>query len=292
MYDYIVVGAGSAGTVVASRLSEDPDVRVLLLEAGGQDTLDTIHIPALFGDLFRTSVDWDYDSHFEPGLDRRRIFIPRGKVLGGTSSINAMLYIRANPLDYNSWNQPGWSYDELLPLFRRAEDNERGESRYHGVGGPLRVSEGRSNNITMTALIEAALQAGHPANDDFNGESQDGFGRFQLTQRDGRRWSVADAYLRPALDRPNLTVVTNFHALRLTLDGTRVTGVTGERFGEELTFQAEAEVIVSGGAYNTPTLLMYSGIGPAGGAGGRRCRRRRRPPRRSAATCRTTCSSR
>ncbi|MFI5588084.1 GMC family oxidoreductase [Amycolatopsis sp. NPDC051758] len=264
MYDYIVVGAGSAGTVVASRLSEDPDARVLLLEAGGQDTLDTIHIPALFGDLFRTSVDWDYDSHFEPGLDRRRIFIPRGKVLGGTSSINAMLYIRANPLDYNSWNQPGWSYDELLPLFRRAEDNERGESRYHGVGGPLRVSEGRSNNITMTALIEAALEAGHPANDDFNGESQDGFGRFQLTQRDGRRWSVADAYLRPALDRPNLTVVTNFHALRLTLDGTRVTGVTGERFGEELTFQAEAEVIVSGGAYNTPTLLMYSGIGPAG----------------------------
>ena len=264
MYDYVIVGAGSAGCVLASRLSEDPNVSVCLLEAGGPDTLETIHIPALFGDLFRTKVDWDYDSHYEEGLDRRRIFLPRGRVLGGTSSINAMLYIRANPLDYDGWLQPGWSYDELLPLFRRSEDNERGASHYHGAGGPLRVSEGRSNNVTMTALIEAAIEAGHPANDDFNAGIQDGFGRFQLTQRDGARWSVADAFLRPALQRPNLTVISNFHALRLELTGTTVTGVVGERFGEEQTIRADGEVVLSSGAYNTPTLLLYSGIGPAG----------------------------
>lgn len=264
MYDYVIVGAGSAGCVVASRLSEDPDVRVCLLEAGGPDTLDTIHIPALFGNLFRTQVDWDYDSHYEEHLDRRRILLPRGRVLGGTSSINAMLYVRANPLDYDSWGQPGWSYEELLPYFRRSEDNERGESFYHGVGGPLSVSDGRSHNPMMTALVEAALEAGHPANDDFNAGTQDGFGPFQLTQRNGRRCSVADAYLHPVLDRPNLTVISNFQALRLVVDGTRVTGVVGERFGEELTVRAEAEVVLSAGAYNTPALLMYSGIGPAG----------------------------
>lgn len=263
MYDYVIVGAGSAGCALAARLSEDPDVRVCLLEAGGPDTMDTIHIPALFGDLFRTRVDWDYDSHYEEYLDRRRIFLPRGKVLGGTSSINAMLYVRANRLDYDGWKQPGWSYDELLPFFRRAEDNERGASTYHGTGGPLSVSDGRSNNPTMTALIEAALEAGHPANDDFNGETQDGFGRFQLTQRDGRRCSTAQAYLHPVSDRPNLTVLTHFRALRLEVEGTRVTGVVGERLGEELTVRAEAEVVLASGAYNSPTLLMYSGIGPA-----------------------------
>nr|AGO97168.1 oxidoreductase [Streptomyces sp. CNT-179] len=263
MYDYVIVGAGSAGCVLASRLSEDPDVQVCLLEAGGPDTMETIHIPALFGDLFRTRVDWDYDSHFEEHLDGRRVFLPRGRVLGGTSSINAMLYIRANPLDYDGWGQPGWSYEELLPYFRRSEDNERGASQYHGVGGPLRIADGRSNNPSMTALVEAALEAGHPANDDFNAGTQDGFGRFQLTQRDGRRWSVADAFLHPVADRPNLTVISNFHALRLVVEGTRVMGVTGERFGEEMTVRAEAEVVLSAGTYNTPTLMMYSGIGPA-----------------------------
>lgn len=263
MYDYIIVGAGSAGCVLASRLTEDPDVRVCLLEAGGPDTLETIRIPALFGNLFRTRVDWDYDTHFEEHLDWRRVFVPRGRVLGGSSSINAMLYTRANPLDYDSWGQPGWSYEDLLPYFRRSEDNERGASFYHGADGPLRVAEGRSNNPSMTALVEAALEAGYPANDDFNAGAQDGFGRFQLTQRDGHRWSAADAFLHPVADRPNLTVIPNFQALRLLVDGTRVTGVTGERFGEELMVLAEAEVVLSAGAYNTPALLMYSGIGPA-----------------------------
>ncbi len=263
MYDYVVVGAGSAGCVLAARLSEDPDVKVALLEAGGSDDVENIHIPAVFGDLFRTRVDWDYDSHEEEQLNRRRIFHPRGKVLGGTSSINAMLYLRSNRIDYDGWNQPGWSYDELLPLFKRSEDNERGASEYHGVGGPLSVSDGRSVNPATTALVEAALQAGHPANDDFNGPTQDGFGRFQVTQRDGRRWSTARAFLHPALGRPNLTLIKNYQVYRVLIENGRAIGVTGRQVDDELTLYAEREVILSAGAYNSPQLLLLSGIGPA-----------------------------
>ena len=263
MYDYVIVGAGSAGCVLAARLSEDPDVKVCLVEAGPADTAENIHVPAAFGKLFRTHLDWDLDTHDEPFLNRRRVYLPRGRVLGGTSSINTMIYIRGNKLDYDEWNQPGWSYDELLPYFKRSEDNERGESTYHGAGGPLAVSENRSRNAMSTAFIEAAVQAGHPANDDFNGAQQDGFGYFQLTQRDGMRASTSTAFLHPAMARPNLTVETNVHVHRVLFDNGRAVGVTGSRLDEELTLRAEREVILSAGAYHTPQLLMLSGVGPA-----------------------------
>jgi choline dehydrogenase len=263
MYDYVIVGAGSAGCVLAARLSEDPDVDVCLIEAGPADTADNIHIPVAFGKLFRTHLDWDYDTHEEPHLDRRRVYLPRGRVLGGTSSMNTMIYIRGNRLDFDGWGQPGWSYDELLPYFKRSEDNERGASAYHGVGGPLAVSENRSNNPMNVAFVEAANQAGFPLNDDFNGAEQDGFGFFQLTQRDGRRCSTAAAFLRPALGRPNLTVETNLQVHRVVTENGRAVGVTGDRLDEAVTIQASREVILCAGAYNSPQLLMLSGIGPA-----------------------------
>jgi len=263
MYDYVIVGAGSAGCVLAARLSEDPEVKVCLIEAGPADNADNIHIPSAFATLFRTRYDWDYDSHDEPALNGRRIFLPRGRVLGGTSSLNAMIYARGNRLDFDEWRQPGWRYDEILPYFKRAEDNERGANEFHGAGGPLSVSNGRSNNPSAAAFVDAAVQAGFPANDDFNGKNQDGFGFFQVTQRDGRRCSTAVAYLHPALSRPNLTVETNVTAHRVLVEHGRAVGVVGARLDEELTFRAEREVILAAGAYNTPQLLMLSGIGPA-----------------------------
>lgn len=263
MYDYVIVGAGSAGCALAARLSEDPDVKVCLVEAGGVDSVENIHIPAMFGELFRTKCDWDYYSHEEPSLGNRRIYLPRGRVIGGSSSINAMLYIRGNKLDYDDWNQPGWSYDELLPYFKRSEDNERGASTYHGAGGPVSVSDGRSKNPMSTALVEAALAAGHEFNEDFNGAQQDGFGFFQLTQRDGRRCSTAAGYLHPALERPNLTLETHVQVHRVLIENGRAVGVTGERLDTEVTIRAEREVILSSGAYNSPALLMLSGIGNA-----------------------------
>ncbi|HEY0640009.1 MAG TPA: GMC family oxidoreductase N-terminal domain-containing protein [Pseudonocardiaceae bacterium] len=263
MYDYVIVGAGSAGCVLAARLSEDPDVRVCLIEAGPADTAENIHVPASFGRLFRTDMDWDYDTHEEPGLGNRRVFLPRGKVLGGCSSTNAMVYARGNRLDYDAWNQPGWSYDELLPYFIRSEDNERGESEYHGAGGPLSVSDGRSKNPMSTAFVEAAVQAGHAANDDFNGAIQDGFGAFQVTQRDGRRCSAAVAFLHPVMSRPNLTVETHLQVHRVLMENGRAVGVVGRRLDEEITLRADREVVLSAGAYNTPKLLQLSGIGPA-----------------------------
>jgi choline dehydrogenase len=263
MYDYVIVGAGSAGCVLAARLSEDPNIKVCLIEAGPSDTAENIHIPAAFGELFRTRHDWDYDSHDEPFLDRRRVYLPRGRVLGGTSSINAMLYLRGNKIDYDGWGQRGWSYDELLPYFKRSEDNDRGASEYHGAGGPLAVSDGRSNNPMSTALVESALQAGFAFNDDFNGPAQDGFGYFQVTQRNGRRCSTAVAFLHPVMDRPNLTVETNLQVYRVLVENGRATGVIGRRVDDEVTIRAEREVILCGGAYNSPQLLMLSGIGPA-----------------------------
>ncbi|OLF11303.1 GMC family oxidoreductase [Actinophytocola xanthii] len=263
MYDYVIVGAGSAGCVLAARLSEDPDVSVCLIEAGPADTSQNIHVPAAFAKLFRTTLDWDYDSHDEAFLDRRRVYLPRGRVLGGTSSINTQIYIRGNRLDYDAWDQPGWSYEELLPLFKRSEDNEHGESEYHGAGGPMRVSDNRSRNPMSTAFVEAALEAGHPANEDFNGAEQDGFGYFQLTQKDGRRVSSSTAFLHPAMGRPNLTVETNLQVHRVLIDKGWATGVVGHRLDEEITIRAEREVILAGGAYNSPQLLMYSGVGPA-----------------------------
>ncbi len=266
MYDYVIVGAGSAGCVLAARLTEDPDVDVLLVEAGPPDTADNVHVPVAFSQLFRTQYDWDYSTALEPFADRRRIYLPRGKGLGGSSSINAMIYIRGNPLDYDEWRDAGcegWGFDDLLPYFKRSEDNERGESELHGAGGPLAVSEGRHENPITDAFLEAAAAAGHPSNDDFNGEKQDGFGRYQLTQRNGKRCSASVAYLHPALARPNLTVETYTQVHRVLFEGGRAVGVEGERAGERREFRAEREVILCGGTYNSPQLLMLSGVGPA-----------------------------
>lgn len=265
MYDYVIVGAGSAGCVLAARLSEDLDVSVCLIEAGPADTSPNIHVPAAFAKLFRTGLDWDYDTHDEVHLGRRRIYLPRGRVLGGTSSINTGIYIRGNRLDYDNWNLPGWSYHELLPYFKRSEDNERGESPHHGAGGPLSVSDNRSRNPMSTAFVEAAVHAGHRANDDFNGTEQDGFGYFQLTQKNGRRASSATAFLHPAMDRPNLSVETDLQVHRVLLEKSRAVGVAGYRLNEEITIRAERGVILAAGAYNSPQLLMLSGIGPAAG---------------------------
>ncbi|RII07942.1 Alcohol dehydrogenase [acceptor] [Streptomyces sp. YIM 130001] len=264
MYDYVIVGGGSAGCVLAARLSEDPDIRVCLVEAGPMDSAEQIHIPAAFAKLFRTRLDWDYDSHDEPYMNRRRVYLPRGKVVGGTSSINTQIYIRGNQADYDAWQQPGWSFDELLPYFKRSEGNERGPSRFHGADGPMAVSEGRAGNPMSTAFLEAATAAGYPANDDFNGSEQDGFGAFQLTQQNGMRVSTATAFLHPALSRPNLTVETNVQVHRVLFEGSRAVGITGHRLDEEVTFRAEREVVLSAGTYNSPQLLMLSGIGPAG----------------------------
>jgi choline dehydrogenase len=253
MHDYIIVGAGSAGCVLAARLSEDPDTKVLLIEAGPPDTLDNIHVPLGLLSLGHSAVDWDYSTGHEPHCDGRRIYLPRGRTLGGSSSTNAMVYIRGNPADYDGWRDAGctgWGWDDLLPYFERSLEN-------------LTVSEGRSRNVMMEALVEAAEEAGHQRTDDFNGGTQDGFGHYKLTQRDGRRCSASVAYLHPALGRPNLTVETGVRVLCVVFDGGRAVGVEGTRNGEALRFDCEGEVILSGGAYNSPQLLMQSGIGPA-----------------------------
>jgi choline dehydrogenase len=265
MYDYVIVGAGSAGCVLAARLTEDPDVSVLLLEAGPPDTSDLVHIPAAFSALFRTQQDWDHMTAWEPGLNQRRIYLPRGRMLGGSSSMNAMVYIRGNRADYDEWaaqGATGWSYDDVLPYFKRAEDNERGENDWHGVGGPLRVSEGRARSRTCADFLEAADAFGLPANPDFNAGEQDGVGWYQVTQRDGKRGSAAVSYLHPAMTRPNLEVRTGCYALKVLFEGTRAVGVQVAGGGGEVEdFRAEREVVVSGGAYNSPQLLMLSGIG-------------------------------
>jgi choline dehydrogenase-like flavoprotein len=263
--DYVIVGAGSAGCVLAARLSEDPDVSVLLLEAGGPDTAPEIHVPAMFPIMFKSSLDWDLTGDQEPGLGGRRLYLPRGRMIGGCSSINAMIYLRGNRLDYDDWaagGADGWTYDEVLPYFRRGEDNERGESEYHGVGGPQAVSDSRSMHPLVDLMLEAAVQAGHPANPDLNGESQDGVGRFQLTQRDGLRCSSADAYLRPASGRANLEVRDCAFVERIVFEGDRAVGVDVVSNGVRETVRAGREVILSAGAYQSPALLMLSGIGP------------------------------
>jgi choline dehydrogenase-like flavoprotein len=265
VFDYVIVGAGSAGCVLAARLSEDPDVRVALLEAGAQDTQPEIRIPAAFPALFKSSWDWDLLGEPEPGLDNRRLYLPRGRMLGGCSSINAMIYVRGNRADYDGWASAGcdgWSYDDVLPYFKRSEDNERGEDPYHGVGGPVRVSDSRSMHPLVDTMLQAARQAGHEHNPDFNGARQEGVGRFQLTQRDGLRWSTADAFLRPAEGRANLQVIPRAMATRIVFDGRRAVGVEVVRDGGAQVLNAHREVILSAGAYQSPVLLMLSGIGP------------------------------
>jgi choline dehydrogenase len=263
MYDYVIVGAGSAGCVLANRLSEDPDVSVLLLEAGPPDVNQNIHVPLGYLKLGATEVDWDYHSAPESECLGRRITLPRGRVLGGSSSVNAMVYIRGNPLDYDAWGVPGWAWSDLLPYFIKAEDNERGASQWHGSGGPLPVSEERSHNLISHAFVEAGVQAGLAANEDFNGASQDGVGMYQVTQREGMRASAAVAYLHPAAERANLTVMPYMLVQRVLFEGTRAVGVQASQLGQVQELRAEREVILCGGSYNSPQLLMLSGLGPA-----------------------------
>jgi len=264
-WDYIVVGAGSAGCVLASRLSADPGTRVLLLEAGPRDTNPWIHVPLGYGKLFNVpSVNWMYQSEPEPHLDGRRIYTPRGKVLGGSSSINGLVYIRGQPEDFDDWEAPGWSFGELLPYFKRSEDQARGGDRLHGAGGPLAVSDQSEPHELCDAFIEAAAQAGHPKNPDFNGERQEGAGYFQLTTRQARRCSTAVAYLRPVLGRANLKVLTGALTTKVRVESGRAAGVDYVLDGQSRHASAAAEVILCGGAINTPQLLQLSGIGPAG----------------------------
>ncbi|MGW5107154.1 GMC family oxidoreductase [Nocardia sp. NPDC004123] len=268
MYDYVVVGAGSAGSVLAARLSENPDVQVALIEAGPRDTAEEIHLPVAFPALFKSPLDWDFDTEPEAGLLGRRAYLPRGRVLGGSSSMNAMIYIRGARADFDGWaaaGATGWSYDEVLPYFLRAEDNERGKDAYHGTGGPLSVSDGRSVNPLGNAFLAAAEQAGYRRNGDFNGATQLGVGRYQLTQRNGMRCSAAVAYLHPALNRPNLSVYTETLTHKVLFDGNRAIGVLVGRGAETELITARREVVLAAGAYGSPQLLLLSGVGPAAG---------------------------
>jgi len=265
-YDYIIVGAGSAGCVLAARLTEDPHVRVLLLEAGGADKAKEIHIPAAFSKLYKTAVDWNYSTEPEPCLHNRRLYWPRGKMLGGSSSMNAMIYVRGNRLDFDYWasiGNEGWSFKDVLPYFKKSEMQQRGESEYHGASGPLHVTDLRCVNPLTRAFLEAAAELGISRNADFNGEFQDGAGLYQVTQKDGSRHSAADAYLKPSLRRKNLTVVTNAHVSRVVLENHRAVGVEYFHAAGTHVARASREVLLAGGSINSPQLLLLSGIGPA-----------------------------
>ena len=266
-YDYIVTGAGSAGCVLAARLSENGRFRVLLLEAGGEDKSFWIHTPMGYAKTFvDPRVNWMFESEPEPELNDRTMYQPRGKVLGGTSSINGMIYMRGNAADYDQWRQlgnTGWDYESVLPYFRKAEDNERGDSRYHGKGGPLRVSNQPYDWEIARTMLEACKQAGIPENPDFNGENQEGCGYYQTTTKDKRRWSTAAAYLGMAKGRANLTIQTRAHATKLLFNDGRAAGVEFQTPQGLRQAWAGREVIVSGGAYGSPQLLLLSGIGPA-----------------------------
>jgi choline dehydrogenase-like flavoprotein len=266
MHDYVIVGAGSAGCVLAARLSEDPSVRVLLIEAGGSDRHPNVKIPAAFAKQFRTKRDWDLDTEPEPHCDGRSLYMPRGKGLGGSSSMNAMLYVRGHPLDYERWaanGAPGWGWEDLWPYFLRAEDNARGASEHHAVGGPLRVEDERSPRPLTASFLASCEQAGIPRIDDYNGHEQDGAALAQVTQRNGRRWSTADAYLRPARRRENLDVISGAQVLGVELQGARATGVSYRKGRRVQVARAQRETILAAGALASPQLLMLSGIGPA-----------------------------
>ncbi|QGZ96142.1 GMC family oxidoreductase [Terricaulis silvestris] len=266
-FDYIIVGAGSAGCVLANRLSASGGHKVLLLEAGGRDTNPWIHVPLGYGKLFRDkSVNWLFETEPQAELNQRRISQPRGKVLGGSSSINGLVYMRGQREDYDQWRQMGavgWSFDDVLPYFQKAERQSRGGDDYHGVDGPLPVSDQSEPHPLCDAFITACEQAGHPRNDDFNGAVQEGAGYYQTTSHRGVRVSAAVAYLNPARGRPNLTIVTNAHASRILFERRRATGVEWRRGDETWRAQADGEVILSAGAIGSPHLMQISGIGPA-----------------------------
>jgi choline dehydrogenase len=266
-FDFIVVGAGSAGCVLANRLTADGKYSVLLLEAGPRDTHRWIHIPLGYGRLFKEkTVNWMYQTEPEPGLNGRNVFQPRGKVLGGSSSINGLLYVRGQHEDYDRWRQHGnlgWGYDDVLPYFKKAEDQTRGADDFHGVGGPLPVSELGHPDPLSAAFVDAAAEVGIPRNPDFNGARQEGAGFFQTTTRGGRRASAAVAYLRPARARQNLHIETSTLAERILFEGHRAVAVMYRSAGASRTVRARKEILVSGGAFNSPQLLQLSGVGPA-----------------------------
>ena len=266
-FDYVIVGAGSAGCVLANRLSASGRHSVLLLEAGPKDSNIWIHVPLGYGKLFKeASVNWMFQTEPEPGLNGRSVFQPRGKVLGGSSSINGLLYVRGQHEDYDRWRQRGnvgWGYDDVLPYFKKAENQQRGANDYHGVDGPLPVSDWRHHDPLSEAFVKAAAEVGIPTNPDFNGATQEGAGFFQTTTKRGRRASTARSYLRPAMRRSNLHVETEAQAQRLLFEGRRAVGVIYRQHGVERSARARKEMIVSSGAYGSPQLLQLSGVGPA-----------------------------
>lgn len=265
-YDFIVTGAGSAGCAVAARLSECGRYQVLLLEAGVRDRNPWIHVPLGYHKLYTNpALNWMFESEPVPQLNNRTSYQPRGKMLGGTSSLNGMIYMRGTPADYDGWRQSGcegWGWNDVLPYFKKAEDQERGADEFHGVGGPLHVSDPKSPNELAQAIVEACVQAGIPRNPDFNGAKQEGAGYYQTTVRNGRRWSAAKGYLRPARNRRNLQIITSAHATRVLMEGGRAVGVEYRTPGGLKQARARGEVIVSGGVYGSPQLLQLSGIGP------------------------------
>ena len=265
-YDYIIIGAGSAGCVLANRLTEDGKTTVLLVEAGGPDDKQEVQVPAAFSKLFKTEADWAYETEPQVHLNGRCLYWPRGKMLGGTSSINAMIYQRGHRHNYDQWAQMGneeWSYADVLPYFKKSEHQENGGDTYHGINGPLNVADLRDPNPLTDAFVQAGIQAGYPRNNDFNGANQEGIGYYQVTQKRGRRHSTAVAFLKPALNRPNLQAKTHAHATRLLFDGKRCTGLNYLHKGQEKTAYAACELILCSGAINSPQLLLLSGIGPA-----------------------------
>jgi choline dehydrogenase len=265
-YDYIIVGAGSAGSVLANRLSAKPDVTVLLLEAGGSDKSLFVRMPAGIANLAGPRFNWGYETAPQKAMNGRRMYQPRGRLLGGSSSINAMIYMRGQPADYDHWRQlgnSGWSYDDVLPVFKKAERNERLHDEFHGQDGPLNVAERPYTNPLSHVFVEAAQQAGVPFNPDFNGAVQLGCGLFQVTQKNGERWSAARAYLHPAAARKNLTIVTKAQATRVLIENGRATGVEYVRRGKRYKVRVAREVALAGGGINSPQLLLLSGIGPA-----------------------------
>jgi len=266
-YDYVIVGAGSAGAVLAARLSEDAHTTVLLLEAGGEAEADEVMIPAAFPALFKTKWDWNYSTTEQKQLHGRRAYWPRMKALGGCSSMNAMIYVRGNRADYDGWRDQygatGWGFDDVLPYFMRSEGNTRLGAPLHGQTGPLHVEDRVYTHELSHAFVKSAVSAGLKPTDDFNGAEQEGAGQYQVTCKGGRRWSTNEAYLKPARSRPNLMVATGALASRIEILGDRATGVTFQQCGAEHTVAARREVLLCGGSINSPHLLMLSGVGPS-----------------------------